>query len=272
MAKEKLKKKYMMLGVVIMVGIGITLSGCGDKKSTGSRDNEQGISDLNEDGVKNYKDAALKALEERYGEEFEIKQVGGTFTSRVHGKKLICNPISNPDKFCFVEVDTKSLEVYDDYTNRIMEIKLGKLLEENSKDIFGENVRIKPIFNSIYDKYEFLDMEPIEFFKDHTLGCGIDVFIKSDGNINKSEEAIKIEIFMNKLITMGLDGNSFVIVWYSNEKVYNNIDNGFYELQLRNNPVKFYEESQNSYNSTYAEINDNKLKESVNEIEENFKN
>ncbi|MBB6716909.1 hypothetical protein, partial [Clostridium gasigenes] len=163
-----------------------------------------------------------------------------------------------------------SLEVYDDYTNRIMEIKLGKLLEENSKDIFGENVRIKPMFNSIYDKYEFLDMEPIEFFQKHTLGCGMGVFIKSDGNINKSEEAIKVETFMNKLITMGLNG-SFVSVWYCDENVYSNIDNKFYEVRLRNNFVKFYEESGNSYNSTYAEIKNNKLKESVNEIEENFK-
>ncbi|MBB6716900.1 hypothetical protein [Clostridium gasigenes] len=269
MAKEKLKKKYMMLGIVIMVGIGITLSGCGDKKSTGSS-NEQGISDLNEDGVKNYKDAALKALEERYGEEFEIKQVGGTFTSRVHGKKLICNPISNPDKFCFVEVDSKSLEVYDDYTNRIMEIKLGKLLEENSKDIFGVDVRIKPTFDTVYDKHTFLGMEPIEFFKENTLGGAIHIFIKSDGNINKSEESIKVEKFINRLITLGLDERSIVAVWYCNKDVYSNIDSEFNQLQLRNNVTKFYNASENSYNGTYAEIKDNKLKQSVKEIEDNF--
>ncbi|MBB6716883.1 hypothetical protein [Clostridium gasigenes] len=271
MAKEKLRKKYMMLGVVLMVGIGITLSGCGDKKGNGSRDNEQGISDLNEDGVKNYKDVALKALEERYGEEFEIKQVGGTFTSRVHGKKLICNPISNPAKFCFVEVDPKTSEVYDDYTNRIMEIKLGELLEENSKERFGDKVRVKLEFVSVYDKHIFLDMDPIEFFKENTLaGYAIDIFIKLDGNINKSEEAIKVETFMNNLVNMGLDKNSYGIFWYCTEDVYSNLDNKYYELQFTGNTVDFYKESQNSYNRTHAEIKNNKLKESVNEIEENF--
>ncbi|MBB6716898.1 hypothetical protein [Clostridium gasigenes] len=269
MAKEKLRKKYMMLGVVIMVGIGITLSGCGDKKNTGSS-NEQGISDLNEDGVKNYKDAALKALEERYGEEFEIKQVGSTFAGKRGGKKLICNPVSNPAKFCFVEVAPKSLEVYDDYTNRIMEIKLGKLLEENSKDLFGDQVRVKLAFDPIYDKHTFSDMDPIAFFKKNTLGYAMDVFIKSDGNINKSEEAIKVGIFMNKLITLGLDKSNYVIIWYCTEDVYSNLDNEFYELQLRGNTVKFYEDSQKSYNRTHAEIKDNEVKESVNQIEENF--
>ncbi|MBB6716887.1 hypothetical protein [Clostridium gasigenes] len=272
MAKEKLRKKYMMLGVVIMVGIGITLSGCGDEKGNGFKDNKDVISDLNEDGKKDYKDVALRVLEERYGEKFEIKQVGSTFAGKKGGKKLICNPISNPDKFCFVEVDTKSLEVYDDYTNRIMEEKLGTLLDENSKDIFGENVIVKPTFNPIYDKYKFSDMDPIEFFKENTLsGYAIGIFIKSDGDINKNEEAIKVEKFMNRLIALKLNKNSMIAAWYCKEEIYNNVDNKFYELQLRNNVVDFYDDIQNSYNSTYGEIEDKKLKQSAKEIEDNFK-
>ena len=84
-----------------------------------------------------YKDFALITLEERYGEKFEIKKVGGTFGANRDTRKLICYPVSNEDDFCFVEVERDFSDVYDNYFNRIIGKRIEEKLYNLASPIFG---------------------------------------------------------------------------------------------------------------------------------------
>ena len=105
MIKAKLKSLYKMGGIILMVVLGSSIAGCSIKSNN------------------DYEAVALQTLEERYGEEFEVKQIGGTFGALNDTKKLVLYPVSNPDKFFFVEVEKDLSEVHDNYINRLMEVK-----------------------------------------------------------------------------------------------------------------------------------------------------
>lgn len=59
MIKEKIKKLYKIGGIILMMVLGSSFTGCSINSGN------------------DYKKVALETLEERYGEEFEIKQFGG---------------------------------------------------------------------------------------------------------------------------------------------------------------------------------------------------
>ncbi len=134
MIKEKIKKLYKIGGIILMMVLGSSFTGC------------------SKNFAHDYKELALQTLEERYGEEFEIKQFGGTFGALNDTKKLVCYPVSNPDKFFFVEVERDLAEVHDNYINRIMEEKLNAKLTPIAKDIFGEEVKIQSFFDNKYKR------------------------------------------------------------------------------------------------------------------------
>ena len=183
MIKEKLKSLYKIFGIILMMVLGSSIAGCSIKSNN------------------DYEAVALQTLEERYGEEFEVKQIGGTFGALNDTKKLVLYPVSNPDKFFFVEVEKDLSEVHDNYINRLMEEKLNEMLTPIAKELFGEEVKVQSIFDDLYNEYDSLDMNVVDFMNNNE-NCSyvLDIFIDGGENIDKSQEAVKIKMFGEKLL------------------------------------------------------------------------
>ncbi|MGL5087431.1 MAG: hypothetical protein ACRC68_17220, partial [Clostridium sp.] len=158
-------KVNIKLGVVMIMIIAATTTISCEKIGK----NEEGkIVIKRETKNKQYKETVLKLLEEKYGEPFEIMQEGGTFAATESSTvKFICNPVSDPDKFCFVRLEKDLSGIKDDYINRIMEKKLEEYLTPKAKEIFGEEVILKPSIGGVgvQNEYTSLDMDVVEFFR-----------------------------------------------------------------------------------------------------------
>lgn len=257
------KNKFRILGGILIMSIGLNITGCSNGK--GGNDNE------NVNKNKSYSEVALEALEERYGEPFEVRQVGGTFGAyRRNTKKLICNPVSNPNTYCFVEVESDKTEVHDDYSDRIMEERFAVMLEEEGNKIFEDEINIKLKFNSFYDRYPYLDMEPMEFYKDNVYShYMIYIFINSDGNIDKMAEAEKMLKFAEKVLELGMYENSGIRFLYCKKETYDDVDNSFYNADLNSSTsaYKYYAEENRLYTSKRIGIEDKKIGEEYNSVE-----
>ena len=241
------KNKFRILGGILIMSIGLNITGCSNGESGNDNENKN----------KNYAEVALEALEERYGEPFELKQVGGTFGANRNTKKLICNPVSNPNTYCFVEVESDKTEVHDDYANRIMEERYAGMLEEEAKKIFDEELNVKVSFNPFYDRYPYLDMELLEFYKDNVHShYSIHLFINSSENINKESETIKVNEFANKIIDIGLNKTSGITAWYVDEETFNEVNSKYYEIQLGGTVSKYYIENEKFYDYVSVLIKD----------------
>ena len=256
------KNKFRILGGILIMSIGLNITGCSNGESGNDNENKN----------KNYAEVALEALEERYGEPFEVRQVGGTFGAyRRNTKKLICNPVSNPNTYCFVEVESDKTEVHDDYANRIMEERFAVMLEEEAKKIFDEELNIKVYFNPFYDRYSYLDMDPIEFYKDNVHSeYSIDIFINSNGNIDKNVEAQKMLSFSNRVLEIGLDKNSGIWFWYCKEDTYDEVNESYYLSYLSGDMYEYYSDENRTYNNSYIKIRDGKLEQDINGAIDNF--
>lgn len=252
-------RKYKILGVIIMTTIGLTLSGCVLDKS-------------NKSNKKDYKEYALETLEKRYGEEFEIKQVGGTFAAYKDTKKLICNPISDKDQFIFVEVERDLSEVYDDYINKIMSDKLLANISEKAKEVYGENINIKLKIGGSYNKYTSIDMDVADFLKINSIEpYMMDIFIKSHGQINKDIEGEKLDRFTKYLLSGDIKNDSIIVPWYIGESEYNKVDSMYNKLDFENKMYDYYRASDELYSEGYSTIEKQKqtynLQEIINEFE-----
>ena len=253
------KNKFRILGGILIMSIGLNITGCSNGKS--GNDNE------NVNKNKSYSEVALETLEKRYGEPFELKQLGGTFGATRNTKKLICNPVSNPNTYCFVEVESDKTEVHDDYANRIMEERYAVMLEEEAKKIFNEELNVKVSLNPFYDGYKYLDMEPMEFYKDNVYSdYMIYMFINWDGNIDKVVEAEKILGFANKVLELGFYENSGIMFWYCKEEAYDEVDEKFYNFDLKGGVYDYFSEKSKTYTSNYIGIEDEKIEEKYNSV------
>ena len=257
------KNKFRILGGILIMSIGLNISGCSNGKS--GNDNE------NVNKNKSYSEVALETLEKRYGEPFELKQLGGTFGATRDTKKLICNPVSNPNTYCFVEVESDKTEVHDDYADRIMEERYAVMLEEKAKKIFDEELNVKLKFNSFYDGYQYLDMDLLEFYKKNVYPeYSIDIFINSNRDIDKNAEAEKMLSFSNMVLESGLNENSGIWFWYCNEDTYDEVNESYYLSYLSGNMYEYYSDENRTYNSSFIKIRDGKLKQDINGVIDNF--
>ena len=258
------KNKFRILGGILIMSIGLNITGCSDGK--GGNDNE------NVNKNKSYSEVALEVLEERYGEPFELRQIGGTFGAyRRNTRKLICNPVSNPNTYCFVEVESDKTEDHDDYSDRIMEERFAVMLEEEAKKIFEDEINIKLKFNSFYDGYQYLDMDLLEFYKNNVYPqYSIDIFINSNGNIDKNAEAQKMLSFSNMVLESGLNENSGIWFWYCKEDTYDEVNESYYLSYLSGEMYEYYSDENRTYNNSYIRIKDRKLEQDINGAIDNF--
>ena len=219
-----------------------------------------------------YKEAALNSLEDKYGEEFEIKQLGGTFGALNDTKKLVCYPVSSPDKFIFVEVEKDLSEVHDNYINRIMEEKLNEMLTPIAKELFGEEVKVQSFFESRYNKYDSLDMNVVDFMnKNDRCSYVLDIFIDGGENIDKSQEAEKISIFGQKLLENNMFSENSVNIWYIKSDEYNNVESKYYNIWFEGTVVKYYLDENKIYNTAWFKIKEKKMHHKTEDIINSFK-
>lgn len=216
-----------------------------------------------------YKDFALKTLEERYGEKFEIKKVGGTFGANRDTRKLICYPVSNEDDFCFVEVERDFSDVYDNYFNRIIGKRIEEKLYNLASPIFGEEIIVKVGIGGMYFEPQNLEETADEFLEKKKGGMAIEVLIRSEGiPENIHEEAEKIQIFMQELLNKGLDQNNYVGFCYVKEQHYENINKVYGELEYKGEEYSYYLDGDISYTSTNNSIKDRLIERELESVEE----
>ena len=219
-----------------------------------------------------YKKAALEKLEERYGEEFEIKQLGGTFGALNDTKKLVCYPVSSPDKFCFVEVEKDLSEVHDNYINRIMEGKLNEKLTPIAKELFGEKVKVQSFFDNKYNEYDSLDMDVVDFMNNnHNCSYVLSIFVDGGENMDKSQEAEKIKIFGEKLLEINLLNKNFSNIWYLKNDGFSKVEEKYYYLTFDGEYVEYYLKEEKIYNTAWFEIVNKKMSTSKDDIINTFK-
>ena len=219
-----------------------------------------------------YKKAALEKLEERYGEEFEIKQLGGTFGALNDTKKLVCYPVSSPDKFCFVEVEKDLSEVHDNYINRIMEDKLNEKLTPIAKEIFGEEVKIQSFFDNKYNQYDSLDMDVVDFMnKNQDCSYVLGIFIDRSESIDKLKEAEKIYLFGEELLKINILNKNFSNVWYLKKEEFLKVETQFYKIKFQGSIAEYYIDQEKIYNATWFEIVDKKMNNTIEDTINSFK-
>ena len=218
-----------------------------------------------------YKKAALEKLEERYGEEFEIKQLGGTFGALNDTKKLVCYPVSSPDKFCFVEVEKDLSEVHDNYINRIMEGKLNEKLTPVAKELFGEKVKVQSFFDDEYNEYDSLDMDVVDFMnKNDRCSYVLDIFIDGGENIDKLQEAEKIYLFGEKLLENKLLNENLVNIWYLKNDEFSKVEEKYYDLYFYEDNFEYYHKEDKIYNTSWFEITNKNIPQTIENIENSF--
>ena len=213
-----------------------------------------------------------KFLEEKYGEEFVVYAIGGGYgTLTTNTLKADVYAKSRPDKMFDVEI-TKDLEtIWDKYMNVLMEEKLDKVVTEMAKPIFGEEIYVRTAYSLgglVFPDIELndRDMDPIEYSKHKKKAIEvIDLFIKTEKNIVKFEEAEKIVDFAELLNNKGLQ-NVDITFFYIKPSEFENLDN---ELESIDNEIEYFSNSKKAFNVTWIEREYLK-KDSIEDVVNNF--
>ena len=95
-----MKKLKVLILIILSIFLVIGLLVLGNKIL-----NKVGEKIVEKSKQNNYKTKTLEILKEKYGEEFAIKQTGGTFGATRNTRKLVCYPVSNPNDSFNVEVE-----------------------------------------------------------------------------------------------------------------------------------------------------------------------
>lgn len=215
-----------------------------------------------------------QSLKEKYGEEFTVEKIGGGYgTVTTNTLKAIVSPKSAPEKDFDVEI-TKDLDkVFDRYMNVVMSEKMNFKASEMAKSTFGESVWVKTNISS--DELSFPDAELNNQKMDvkeylglqSDISALIDVFVKSDGKIDMKNEAKKLELFADGLITFGTKSAN-ISVYYVDETIFGNVESE-YDAQ-EEHVFKHFSEEGRSYYTTWMEIEDSQKNQSIDEIVKNF--
>lgn len=246
-----LLKKVVL--IVMTIGMGITGVGCNNQQK--------------------YINAALNQLEEKYGEEFELRELGGGFGATRDTFKLICNPKNDKNKTFDVEVG-KDLTLYgDSYIGRLMDEKLEKILYEPTSELFGKDIIIKSSISGHLTKFNSLDMDVLEYLKENSnINLLLTIFIESDKEVDEDKESKLIYEYMSRILDMGIENGKGVRFFYVNTDCYNNIENTYYEQYYNavTEMIRYYKSYENSYSSAYCSDTDGKHDYTIEDIKISF--
>lgn len=247
---QKLFKKSII--IAIACGIGLIAVGCNSEKK--------------------YIDAGLTQLEEKYGEEFKVDTLSSSVGATRDTFKMQCYPIYDETKVFDVEVDNNYKLYGDGYMGLIMDEKLEDKLHDVTSSVFGKEVMIKAHIDGYITKYS-KDMDILEYLDiNSSRSFVLDIFINSDGLINKEEESKIVYEYSQALINLGIKNKIFIDFFYLNKNAYNNVEN-IYHSKYISGTTKFYDyytSSDRSYADVYTEIEDGKSMYTVEEIQSKF--
>ncbi|MGL5646317.1 MAG: hypothetical protein ACRDDY_00580 [Clostridium sp.] len=250
----KLKK----IGILIIpIIVGFSIMGC-DIVYEKVMDSVYGEADMDGNRLNEYEKFALENLKRKYGEEFVIVQRGGTHGANRQTKKFLAAPKANENIPFTLEVDYEKTETIDDYINIIMEEKLAKLVEKDVKEVFGDDVNIKATMSGYFKKYDSIDMDVLEFIKVNTHPFAIDIFIKTNEDIDKNGENKKIDKYLKIFENIGMNNDIDIAFIYIKENFYYDINKDFYNSRLDSTDDSYYTNKKN-YNLKSLEYKNGKI-------------
>ncbi|MCP3776053.1 hypothetical protein NLX71_22585 [Paenibacillus sp. MZ04-78.2] len=247
----------LVLRIVMLLSL-VTLMGCGQE----------------------YKDAGEKMtryLNDKYGEEFVIENVGGGYGSGVFSTDTIkaeAYPKHSPRHRFRAEISKDFSKVWDNYMNMIMADKFDAKMMKVSQEVFEQkDVWVKSYLNSGGLAFPARDlnnknMSIEDYFKAEQLyGIAIDVFIKSEPDIDKEREAEKVDQLVAKIVELQEFKNGAIDVYYLKPSSFERVSTDFFTVKV---PIDYYRQKEVSYAHTFAEISDGKKKYTVKEILSHF--
>lgn len=215
-----------------------------------------------------------QALKEKYGEEFTVEKIGGGYgTVTTNTLKAIVSPEAAPEKEFDVEI-TKDLDkVFDRYMNVIMSEKLDVVATEMAHPIVGQEIWVKTNISSRGISFPDSDlnnknMDIKQYLESQSkVAALINVFIKSDGNIDLQKEAERLSLYADELIEYGTK-NANISVYYIDQEMFGRIEN---EYQVNKDSVfKYFSEDGRSYYTSWVRIDNSQKEQSADGILKNF--
>lgn len=225
--------------------------------------------------TRNYTEFALQELNNKYGEEFAIKQKGGTFGATNNNKKLMCYPVRDETIKFEVQVKRDLSKVYDNYEARLLEQLTAEKIEKYTKEYFGEEVIIKPHVDGAryasenYKKIDFDNLNFEEYMREQNYSVVIDIFVKGKNNSQSPET---IYNYVDNISKYGLEGIFMASVYYIKEDAYKDLERQYDKLHdpvgSNGTLMDYLRSKEVMYATTISSIKDGVMDESVEEINE----
>jgi hypothetical protein len=222
---------------------------------------------------------AAKAIEqhlnEKYGEEFAVDAIGGGYgTLNTNTLQAIVYPKSDSFKKFKVEITKDLTTIWDSYMEIVMGEKLDKEVRETSKKYINMEYRVKSYFSTPgmsfpNQKWNSKELAVKEYFTEDT-DVSIYFFLKSDGVVDRSEQADKIHLMANEVLSLGVK-DAYIRLFYVKPTVFQKID-GQQELLFNNDETyNYFSEKENSYLHSWLRIENAVLLHSIEDIKGHFK-
>ncbi|MFB6367021.1 hypothetical protein ACFCP7_23835 [Paenibacillus elgii] len=247
----------LVLQIVMLLSL-VTLMGCG----------------------REYKDAGEKMtlyLNEKYGEEFVIENVGGGYGTGIFSTDTIkaeAYPKHSPRHRFRVEITKDFSKVWDNYMNMIMADKFDEKMMKVSQEVFEQkDIWVKTHLDSGGLSFPARDLNnkniSIEdYFKSEAInGLAVDLFIKSEPNVNKGRQAEKVDKLVDKILALEEFQHGFISVFYLKPSPFEHVSTEFYTV---GEALHYYTQKEMSYTHTFAKFFDAKKVYSVQEILSHF--
>ena len=222
------------------------------------------------DKPNNYKEYALQELENKYGEKFEIKQTGGTFGATNDNKKLMCYPVSDKNAWFEVQVEKDLSKVYDDYQARLLEKLVAEKLEKETREVFGEEVTIKPYITTGYLNDKKIDFDTFDlgtYIEQEDPDVILNVFINRENN---NEDAAQIYNYIDSMNSYGINKDVMGIFYFLKEDCYKDLEKEYYERIGKDKFYSYFYSSERSYSRLICERKDGKVTKSIDEISQDL--
>ena len=171
-------------------------------------------------GHERQQEEILKALEEKYGEEFEVMGIGGQWGSmNPNTVKAMCYPTKNKYLTFMVEMNVNTHIVYDKYLARSVAENEKQEIKSVAEEIWGE-CQIETSIDTVmsYPKETNLDMRFSEYTK---LYPGnwllVDIFVGSEKTPDIEMEVEKIQQCLKGLQEKKYTNVTFCVLYLKSE-------------------------------------------------------
>ncbi len=247
----------LVLRIVIVLSL-VTLMGCGQK----------------------YKDAGNKIaryLNEKYGEKFVVENVGGGYgagTFSTDTFKAEAYPQHSPRHRFRAEITKDFNKIWDNYMNMIMADKFDEKMIKVSQEVFeNNNIWVKTHLDSGGLTFPARDlnnknMSIEDYFKAEAInGIAVDLFIKSEPDIDKERQAEKVDQLVDRILALEEFKHGFISVFYLKPSAFDRVSTDYYTV---GEALHYYTRQEMSYTHTFAKILDAKKVYSAKEILNHF--